>query len=52
MVDYHVHLKEGLTLEQALAKSRRDGIEYGIAVNCGKGFRWRTTQACRATWRA
>jgi len=37
MVDYHVHLKEGLTLEQALEKSRRDGIEYGIAVNCGKG---------------
>ncbi len=36
MVDYHVHLKEGLTLEQALAKSRRDGIEYGIAINCGK----------------
>ena len=38
MVDYHVHLKLGLTLEQALAKSRRDGIGYGIAVNCGKGF--------------
>ena len=38
VVDYHVHLKEGLTLEQALAKSRRDGIGYGIAVNCGKGF--------------
>jgi hypothetical protein len=37
MVDFHVHLKSGLTLEQALAKSRRDGIEYGIAVNCGKG---------------
>ncbi|MGP8246449.1 MAG: family 16 glycoside hydrolase [Bryobacteraceae bacterium] len=36
MVDYHVHLKEGLTLEQALDKSRRDGIEYGIAINCGK----------------
>ena len=36
MVDYHVHLKEGLTLEQALAKSRRDGIQYGIAINCGK----------------
>jgi Domain of Unknown Function (DUF1080) len=36
MVDYHVHLKDGLTLEQALAKSRRDGIEYGIAINCGK----------------
>ena len=38
VVDYHVHLKSGLTLERALAKSRRDGIQYGIAVNCGKGF--------------
>ncbi len=38
MVDYHVHLKAGLTIEQALARSRRDGIQYGIAVNCGKGF--------------
>lgn len=38
MVDYHVHLKAGLTLEQALEKSRRDGIQYGIAVNGGKGF--------------
>ncbi|MBI4890330.1 MAG: DUF1080 domain-containing protein [Acidobacteria bacterium] len=38
MVDYHVHLKNGLTLEQALARSRRDGIFYGLAVNCGKGF--------------
>lgn len=38
LVDYHVHLKAGLNLEQALAKSRRDGIQYGIAINCGKGF--------------
>ena len=38
MVDYHVHLKGGMTLEQTLARSRRDGIQYGIAVNCGKGF--------------
>jgi hypothetical protein len=37
VVDYHVHLKGGLTLEQALARSRRDGINYGIALNCGKG---------------
>jgi hypothetical protein len=37
MVDFHVHLKESLTLEQALAKSRRDGIQYGIAANCGVG---------------
>ena len=37
MADLHVHLKTGLTIEQALAKSRRDGIEYGIAANCGRG---------------
>ena len=30
--------RAGSPLEQALAKSRRDGIQYGIAVNCGKGF--------------
>jgi hypothetical protein len=38
MVDYHVHLKGGLTIEQALANSRRVGINCGIAVNCGMGF--------------
>ncbi len=38
VVDYHVHLKGGWTLEQALAQSRRTGIQYGIAVNCGLGF--------------
>jgi hypothetical protein len=38
VIDLHVHLKSGLTLEQTLAKSRRDGIAHGIAVNCGKGF--------------
>src|ERR1017187_2349889 len=48
MVDYHVHLKEGLTLEQALAKSRRDGIEYGIAINCGKLNPVQDDQAARA----
>jgi hypothetical protein len=48
MVDYHVHLKEGLTLEQALNKSRRDGIEYGIAINCGKLNPVQDDQAARA----
>jgi hypothetical protein len=38
LIDLHVHLKGGLTLDQALDRSRRDGIQYGIAVNCGKGF--------------
>ena len=38
IVDYHVHLKGGLTIEQALENSRRLGINYGIAINCGLGF--------------
>jgi len=38
VVDYHVHLKGGLTLDQALANSRRTGIFYGIAINCGLNF--------------
>ena len=38
VVDYHVHLKGGLTLDDALANSRRLGINYGIAINCGLGF--------------
>jgi len=38
MVDFHVHVRSNLTMEQALAKSRRDGIQYGVAANCGKGF--------------
>ena len=38
IVNLHVHLKGGLTLEQALASSRKTGVNYGIAVNCGLGF--------------
>ena len=38
LVDYHVHLKGGLTIEQALANSRKTGIFYGVAINCGLGF--------------
>jgi hypothetical protein len=38
LIDYHVHLKGGLMLEQALGKSRQAGITYGIAENCGLGF--------------
>jgi hypothetical protein len=47
MVDFHVHLKAGLTLEQAVAKSHREGIQYGIAVNCGKGFPTETDSGAR-----
>lgn len=38
VVDFHTHLKGTLTLEQALEKSRADGIYLGLAVNGGKGF--------------
>jgi hypothetical protein len=38
VLDCHTHLKGGLTLEQALANSRRLGIMYGIAVNGGLKF--------------
>jgi hypothetical protein len=37
MLDLHVHPKAGLSVEQAVAKSLRDGIQYGLAVNCGQG---------------
>jgi hypothetical protein len=37
MLDLHVHPKAGLSAEQAVAKSLRDGIQYGLAVNCGQG---------------
>jgi hypothetical protein len=47
MIDFHTHLKLGLTLEQAVAKSLRDGIQYGIAVNCGKGFPVETDKGAR-----
>ena len=48
MVDYHVHLKGGLTIEQALANSRRLGIFYGVAINCGQGFPVHSDESVRA----
>ena len=38
VLDYHVHLKGDLDAEKAKAQSRRYGINYAIAVNCGKDF--------------
>ena len=37
VIDFHVHLK-GWSQEQAMAHSRKVGIFYGIAPNCGIGF--------------
>ncbi len=33
MVDYHAFLRNGMTLEQALSKSRRDGIQLGLVAS-------------------
>jgi len=38
LMDLHVHLKGGLTLDDALQRSASNGIPYGIAVNGGLGF--------------
>jgi hypothetical protein len=38
LVDFHAHLKGGLTIAQLLEQSRRTGINYGVAPNCGVGF--------------
>lgn len=38
VLDYHVHLKGGLTKEVAAKQSRKTGINYAIAPNCGVGF--------------
>lgn len=37
VLDYHVHLK-GLTAEEAAKQSRKYGINYALAPNCGVGF--------------
>lgn len=38
VLDYHVHLKGGLTKEAAAIQSRETGINYTVAPNCGIGF--------------
>jgi hypothetical protein len=38
VVDFHTHLKGGLTLDEVLASGRETGFGHGIAVNCGLGF--------------
>jgi hypothetical protein len=47
LIDWHVHLKPGLGQKEALEKSRRDGIAYGIAANCGRNSQFRTPDAAR-----
>jgi len=37
-LDYHIHVKGGLTKEALAELSRKTGINYAVAPNCGIGF--------------
>lgn len=51
VIDYHTHLKGGLTLDGVLARTWRSGIGAGVAVNGGKGFPITDDKAALATLR-
>jgi hypothetical protein len=38
LIDYHIHLKGGLTMDQATQHARDNGLNYGVAANCGLKF--------------
>lgn len=38
LLDLHIHLKGGFTVDKAITKSETENITYGIAVNGGIGF--------------
>jgi hypothetical protein len=38
VVDFHTHLKGGLTLDGVLARTWQAGVGAGVAANCGSGF--------------
>ena len=38
ITDLHVHCKGGFTIEDAVIKSQKEGIKYGLVTNVGVGF--------------
>jgi histidinol phosphatase-like PHP family hydrolase len=38
ITDLHIHVKGGFTVEDAVLKSKKENIQYGIVTNCGIGF--------------
>jgi len=38
ITDLHIHVKGGFTIEDAVLKSKKENIRYGIVTNCGIGF--------------
>jgi len=47
LIDLHIHLKGGLTADQALANARQYGFTYGFAVNCGLKMGFETDSALK-----
>jgi len=47
LADLHIHLKGGLTLEQAIEMSKERGVKFGIAQNCGLNFPCRSDEGLR-----
>ena len=48
LVDLHVHLKQGFTLEEAMKNARKYGFTYGIAINCGLQMGYETDEQVQA----
>jgi histidinol phosphatase-like PHP family hydrolase len=38
ITDLHIHVKGGFTIQDAVLKSEKENISYGIVTNCGLGF--------------
>ena len=38
LIDFHTHLKGGLTIDQAYTHAHQIGCNYGVAANCGLKF--------------
>jgi len=38
LIDFHTHLKGGLTMDQAVTHAHQTGCNYGVAANCGLKF--------------
>jgi hypothetical protein len=47
IVDYHVHLKGGLTIDDVVALAQKHAIKVGVAQNCGVGFPTMNDEALR-----
>jgi len=47
LVDYHVHLKGKLTLPEAMQNATARAVKFGIAENCGLGFRVTSDEGLR-----